>query len=99
MRHPSRTALVRCRKARVFRRFWPWVRPDRYWLPASAALLMAGSAGEVASVWLFKDLIDEVLVPRRFSHFWPLAGLMVAVALLAAALAFAGDYAATRVAE
>lgn len=81
------------------RRFWPWVRPDRYWLAASALLLIAGSAGEVASVWLFKDLIDEVLVPRRFSAFWPLAGLMVGVALVAALLAFAGEYLATWVAE
>lgn len=81
------------------RRFWPWVRPDRYWLVASALLLIAGSAGEVASVWLFKDLIDEVLVPRRFSAFWPLAGLMVGVALVAALLAFVGEYLATWVAE
>ncbi|AXI76402.1 ABC transporter ATP-binding protein [Peterkaempfera bronchialis] len=83
----------------VFRRFWPWVRPDRRWLPVSTALMVAGSAGEVASVWLFKNLIDDVLVPRRFGAFWPLAGAMVGTALLSALLTFLGQYSATRVAE
>ncbi|MGC5002796.1 hypothetical protein [Streptomyces sp. NBC_00353] len=70
--------------ADAFRRFWPWARPDRYRLAASAVLLIAGSAGEVASVWLFKNLVDQVLIPHRFTAFLPLAGLMAAVAVVAA---------------
>ncbi|MFE7327117.1 hypothetical protein ACFU8W_19360 [Streptomyces sp. NPDC057565] len=70
--------------ADAFRRFWPWARPDRYWLAASVVLLIAGSAGEVASVWLFKNLVDQVLIPHRFTAFLPLAGLMAAVAVVAA---------------
>ncbi|MEV7778857.1 ABC transporter ATP-binding protein [Kitasatospora sp. NPDC088351] len=83
----------------AFRRFWPWVHPDARWLPVSAGLLLLGAFGEVVSVWLFKYLIDDVLVPRHFSAFWPLAGAMVAVAVVGALFAFAGGYAATRVAE
>ncbi|MGW8795676.1 hypothetical protein ACWGN9_01000 [Streptomyces sp. NPDC055775] len=70
--------------ADAFRRFWPWARPDRYRLAASVVPLIAGSAGEVASVWLFKNLVDQVLVPHRFKAFLPLAGPMAAVAVVAA---------------
>ncbi len=81
------------------RRFWPWVRPDARWLPCSGGLLVLGAFGEVVSVWLFKDLIDDVLVPRHFAAFWPLATAMVAVAVVAALLTFAGSYTTTWIAE
>ncbi|MFD5463922.1 ABC transporter ATP-binding protein [Kitasatospora sp. NPDC127059] len=83
----------------LFRRFWPWVRPDVRWLPFSAALLVLGAFGEVVSVWLFKDLIDEVLVPRRFGDFWLLAGLMLGAAVVAGLFTYAGTYTSTRTAE
>ncbi|MFI9272108.1 ABC transporter ATP-binding protein [Kitasatospora sp. NPDC052896] len=83
----------------AFRRFWPWVRPDARWLPVSAGLLVAGAFGEVASVWLFKDLIDDVLVPRHLAAFWPLATAMVGVTAVAALFTFTGGYTATRIAE
>ncbi|MGW5097514.1 ABC transporter ATP-binding protein [Streptomyces nodosus] len=85
--------------AAAIRRFWPWVRPDARWLLFAGFLLIIGTAGEVASVWLFKNLIDEVLAPRHFAAFWPLAGLIVGMALVAALIAFAGGYTATWVAE
>ncbi|MBO1420310.1 ABC transporter ATP-binding protein, partial [Streptomyces sp. FH025] len=83
----------------LFRRFWPWVRPDARWLPLNAVLLVLGAFGEVISVWLFKDLIDDVLVPRQFADFWPLAGAMLGADVAAALLTFAGTYSSTRVAE
>ncbi|WP_329582807.1 ABC transporter ATP-binding protein/permease [Kitasatospora sp. NBC_01250] len=83
----------------LFRRFWPWVRPDVRWLPVSAVLLVLGAFGELVSVWLFKDLIDDVLVPRHFADFWPLASTMLGVAVVAGLLTFAGTYAGTRTAE
>ncbi|GAA2269321.1 MULTISPECIES: ABC transporter ATP-binding protein [Kitasatospora] len=88
---------VRPREA--FRRFWPWVRQDRLWLPAAILLLLTGAFGEVVSVWLFKDLIDQVLVPHRFSAFWAPAGTMAATAVVSALLIFAGNYTITWVAE
>ncbi|MEV7189244.1 ABC transporter ATP-binding protein [Kitasatospora sp. NPDC093102] len=83
----------------LFHRFWPWVRPDARWLPVAAVLLVLGAFGEVVSVWLFKDLIDDVLVPRRFADFWPLAGAMLGAAVAAALFTFAGTYTSTWIAE
>jgi ATP-binding cassette subfamily B protein len=83
----------------VFRRFWPMARPDRYWLALATTLLVVGSAGQVVLVWLFKELIDGVLVPRLFSHFWPVAAAMAGTALISAFATFFGDYTAVCVAE
>ncbi|MBV9024956.1 MAG: ABC transporter ATP-binding protein [Streptomycetaceae bacterium] len=83
----------------IFRRFWPVARPDRYWLALAVLLLVAGSAGQVALVWLFKELIDKVVVPHQFSHFWPVAATMAGTALLSATATFFGDYTAACVAE
>ena len=85
--------------ADIFRRFWPYVRPDWPWLPVSVGLLITGSATEVASIWLFKNLIDEVLVPHQFSRFLPLALTMVLLASAGALVTFAGNYLATWVGE
>jgi ATP-binding cassette, subfamily B, bacterial len=86
-------------RTEVLRRFWPWVRPDRWWLLTGILFLAAGSAGEVVSVWLFKDLIDEVLVPRHLAAFWAIGGQLLVVAALTALVTFLGNYTATWVAE
>ncbi|MFE4393937.1 MULTISPECIES: ABC transporter ATP-binding protein [Streptomycetaceae] len=83
----------------LMRRFWPWVRPDVRWLPVSAVLLVLGAFGEVVSVWLFKDLIDDVLVPRHFADFWLLAALMLGASVAAALFTYGGTYTSTRTAE
>ena len=83
----------------IFRRFWPYVRPDWYWLPVSVALLITGAASEVVSIWLFKHLVDDVLVPHHFGMFWPIASAMVGLAAAAALVTFAGEYAVARVGE
>jgi ATP-binding cassette, subfamily B, bacterial len=83
----------------VFRRFWPWVRHDRWMLAIGTALISAGAAGEVVSVWVFKDLIDQVLVPRNMAAFWPLATVLIVVTLLAQSVNYVGQYVATWVSE
>ena len=50
----------------IFRRFWPYARPYRRWLPLIVLLAALGSALEAATIWIYKILIDEVLVPRDF---------------------------------
>jgi ABC-type multidrug transport system fused ATPase/permease subunit len=85
--------------AEIFRRFWPYVRPDWHWLPVSVALLLTGSATEIASIWLFKDLVDEVLVPHHFSKFLPLALIMVLLASAGALATYVGNYTAAWVGE
>jgi ATP-binding cassette subfamily B protein len=50
----------------IFRRFWPYARPYRRWLPVILLLAALGPAIEAATIWMYKVLVDEVLVPREF---------------------------------
>jgi len=50
----------------IFRRFWPYARPYRRWLPLILLFAVLGSALEAATIWMYKILVDEVLVPRDF---------------------------------
>jgi subfamily B ATP-binding cassette protein MsbA len=50
----------------VFRRFWPHARPYRRWLPLILVFLALGPAIEAATIWMYKVLVDGVLVPGRF---------------------------------
>src|SRR5215211_6480201 len=50
----------------IFRRFWPYSRPYRRWLPLILLFAALGSAIEAATIWIYKVLVDEVLVPRDF---------------------------------
>src|SRR3712207_7098196 len=50
----------------VFRRFWPYARPYRRWLPLILFLVALGPAIEAATIWMYKVLVDGVLVPQRF---------------------------------
>jgi ATP-binding cassette subfamily B protein len=50
----------------VFRRFWPHARPYRRFLPLILLLAALGPAIDAAMIWIYKVLVDEVLVPREF---------------------------------
>src|SRR3712207_2784075 len=50
----------------VFGRFWPYAQPYRRWLPVILLLVALGSAIEAATIWMYKVLVDEVLVPQEF---------------------------------
>lgn len=50
----------------VFRRFWPYARPYRRWLPLLLLFVALGPAIDLAMTWMYKILVDEVLVPREF---------------------------------
>src|SRR5215210_4537285 len=50
----------------IFGRFWPYARPYRRWLPLLLLLVALGSAIEGATIWIYKVLVDEVLVPQNF---------------------------------
>jgi ABC-type multidrug transport system fused ATPase/permease subunit len=50
----------------IFRRFWPYARPYRRWLPLILLFAALVSALEAATIWMYKILVDEVLVPRDF---------------------------------
>ncbi|QYJ16412.1 putative ABC transporter ATP-binding protein [Rubrobacter xylanophilus DSM 9941] len=50
----------------ILRRFWPHARPCRRWLIPLLLLAALGPAVETATIWMYKVLVDEVLVPARF---------------------------------
>jgi ATP-binding cassette subfamily B protein len=58
----------------LFRRFWPYARPYRRWMPLILVLAALGPAIEAVTIWMYKILVDEVLVPKEF-------GLLVWVVL------------------
>lgn len=66
----------------VFRRFWPHARPYRRLLPLVLFFVALVPAIEAATIWMYKVLVDEVLIPRQFDLLvWVLlayAGLQLA---------------------
>src|SRR5215210_1506636 len=67
----------------IFRRFWPYARPYRRWLPLLLLFAALGSAIQAATIWMYKVLVDDVLVPRDF-------GLLLWVVLAYLGLTLAG---------
>src|ERR671917_190238 len=67
----------------IFRRFWPFARPYRRWLPLIVLFAALGSALQAATIWMYKVLVDEVLVPQDF-------GLLLWVVLAYFVLTLAG---------
>jgi ATP-binding cassette subfamily B protein len=46
---------------------------------------------QAVQIWLFKALVDDVLVPKHFSLFWKIATLYLLSALIEAGVAFVAD--------
>src|SRR4028118_1643811 len=50
----------------ILRRFWPYARPYCRWLPLIILFPARGAGLRARTVWRYKILVDEVLVPREF---------------------------------
>ena len=50
----------------IFLRFWPYAKPYRRWIPLIVLFAVVASALQAATIWIYKILIDDVLVPRDF---------------------------------
>ncbi len=83
----------------VVRRFWPLARPYRKPFAAGIALAALLPAVEAAEIWLFKLVVDDVLVAETLGPLAVLVPAMVGLALLGALLSFGDEYAATWVGE
>jgi ATP-binding cassette subfamily B protein len=83
----------------IVRRFWPVARPFRRYLWVGLALVAVVPVVETAQIWLFKLVVDDVLVPRDFGRFGWIAAAYVGLTLLAGVLGFADDYVSTWVGE
>ena len=83
----------------VFRRFWPDARPFRRWIPVLLALIALGTAAATVEIWLFKLVVDEVLVPGALEPMLWIALAYLGLTLLNGLIDFADDYLSTWMAE
>jgi ATP-binding cassette subfamily B protein len=83
----------------TFRRFWPLAKPFRKPFAAGLAFAALLPAVEVAEIWLFKLVVDDVLVAETLGPLATYVPAMIGLALLGAALSFGDEYAATWVGE
>jgi subfamily B ATP-binding cassette protein MsbA len=83
----------------TLRRFWPLAKRYRKVFFAGIVLAALLPAVEAAQIWLFKHLVDDVLVAETLSALPVLVAAMVGLALVGAALSFGDEYAATWIGE
>jgi ABC-type multidrug transport system fused ATPase/permease subunit len=83
----------------IFKRFWPFAQSARRWVWVLLVLIVLGPVVDLAGVWLFKVLVDEVLVPADFGPFLWIALGFLAVTVGAGIISFADDYVSALIAE
>src|SRR5215210_3546711 len=96
---PDRQALVDAAPPvpvrQIFKRFWPYARPYRRWLAVGLIFIVLAPALETATIWMFKLVVDDVLVPRDFGPFVPLALAYIGLTLVGGLVDFLDDYLTT----
>jgi ATP-binding cassette, subfamily B, bacterial len=66
----------------IFGRFWPFAAPRRGWLLVALLVSLLPPAISTAEIWLFKILVDDVLLPRDFGAFPYVAGAYVGLTVV-----------------
>lgn len=72
----------------LFHRFWPFTHGLRRWMLLGLALTAVTPIIEAAEIWLFKLLVDEVLVPQDLEALPALVVAFVALNLASGAIGF-----------
>ncbi len=83
----------------IFSRFWPDARPFRRWLPVGLAFIALTAAIETAEIWMFKLVVDQVLVPGVLEPLLWIGLGYVALLVIGGLVSFGDDYLATWLAE
>jgi len=83
----------------MFRRFLPYARPYRRWLALTMIFVLLGPLLDSAAIWLFKILVDDILTPRDFQAFFPLAAAYTGITVAVGAVSFADRYLSVWVGE
>lgn len=83
----------------IFRRFWPYARPYRFWLLLTVVLIALAAAVDAAMIWMFKLVVDEVLVPLDFGPLLWIALAYLGLTLFDSVVSFFDDYLSTWVGE
>jgi ABC-type multidrug transport system fused ATPase/permease subunit len=81
------------------RRFWPYARPYARWIAVGLVLLCLTPAIDTLEIYLFKLVVDDVLVPRALEALLPIAAAYLGLALVGALVSFGDEYVATWVGE
>jgi ATP-binding cassette, subfamily B, bacterial len=85
--------------AEIVRRFWPLARPYRRWIAVGLLLLLIVPAIDTVEIYLFKLVVDDVLVPRDVAALLPIAAAYLGLALFGALASFGDEYVSTWVGE
>jgi ABC-type multidrug transport system fused ATPase/permease subunit len=83
----------------IVRRFWPDARPFRWLLVPLLLFVAVGPAIDTATIWLYKLLIDDVLVPQNFALFPQVALAYLGLTLLSGLVSFGDDVLSAWVSE
>ncbi|MEU1407958.1 ABC transporter ATP-binding protein [Streptomyces sp. NPDC005728] len=83
----------------VFRRFWPYTRGGRRWFVPVVLLSLIGPAVDAGEIWLFKIVVDDVLVPRDLGPLLWIAPTYLGLIVASGVLGFADDVTSTWVSE
>lgn len=84
---------------RIFRRFWPYTRGGRRWLALLLLFSLIGPVLDGAEVWIFKIVVDEVLVPRDLGPFLWIALAYLGLVIGSGILGFVDEVTSTWVSE
>jgi len=85
--------------SRLLRRFWPFARPYKRQIAVGILFLAAVPAVQAVEIWLFKVVIDEVVVPAELPALAWIVPVVVGLTLIGSALSFGEDYTWTWVGE
>jgi ABC-type multidrug transport system fused ATPase/permease subunit len=83
----------------IFRRFWPDARPFRGFFLLTLVFVAFGPALQAVEIYLYKILVDDVLVPRDFDPFIWLASAYIGLNVLGGVIGFFDEYMSTWVTE
>ncbi|MCB0882323.1 MAG: ABC transporter ATP-binding protein [Thermoleophilia bacterium] len=83
----------------IFRRFWPDARPYRRWIGVGLLIALLVPLVEAAEIWMFKLVVDDVLVPRDLEPLAMIALATVGIVATGGVLSFADEYLAAWVGE
>jgi len=83
----------------VVRRFWPDARPYRGWIALGLVIALVIPLVEAAEIWMFKLVVDDVLVPRDLGAFGAIALATLAIVLTRSVLGFLDEYLAAWIGE
>ena len=83
----------------MFVAFWPYARPYRRWIPVGLALIAIGALITTVEIWLFKLVVDDVIVTGELAVLVWIGLAYLGLTLLSAAVNFGDDYIGTWIGE